>query len=356
MTEAAATPLLLLEHISKRFPAFALKDVCLSVNRGDYFILLGLSGAGKSMVLETIAGLTLPESGSIRLNGTDITHEKIQKRGIGIVFQDHAVFPHLTVAENIAYPLRRPGISHAERKNRVEEIAANLDISPLLNRRPSTLSGGELQRVALARALVQQPQVLLLDEPMASLDIQLKGELRSLLRRLNRQGQTIIHVTHEYEEALSLGNRLAVMHHGEVLQSGSPEEVFTQPRSEFVAHFTGARNFFRVSFPDQNGIAKINETISITISGQGEHREGYVLIRKEDIFLSSGEVETSAVNHFRGVIRDIIPTSVGYEVIVDIGIPVYSLITATSLANLSLREGGLCYVHFKASAVRFIEA
>jgi molybdopterin-binding protein len=145
------------------------------------------------------------------------------------------------------------------------------------------------------------------------------------------------------------------MHHGEVLQSGSPEEVFSQPRSELLPLYRRPE-FFPGQFPDQNGIAKINENISITISGQGEHREGYVLIRKEDIFLSSGEVETSAVNHFRGVIRDIIPTSVGYEVIVDIGIPVYSLITATSLANLSLREGGLCYVHFKASAVRFIEA
>jgi molybdopterin-binding protein len=356
MNKLTNTPILRMDRISKRFPSFSLIDISFSLQKGDYFNLLGVSGSGKSMVLETIAGLVIPDSGRIELNGADITHEKIQKRRIGLVFQDHAVFPHFNVSDNISYPLRSHSIKHEDKNRIVEEVATTLGISGLLHRRPASLSGGELQRVALARALVQKPEILLLDEPLASLDTKLKSELRSLLRQLNRKGQTIIHVTHDYEEALSLGNRIAVLHQGVILQTGTPAEVFSHPKSEFVAHFTGSKNFFNVTFHDEADIASVNDKIKIRIAAKREHENGYILIRAEEIFLSNATVNTSATNNFEGAIREIVPTITGVEVLIDIGIPLYSVITSESMDHLGLVEGRKCFVHFKASAVRFISA
>ena len=159
-----------LRNISKHFPDFSLKDISFTVEKGDYFILLGESGAGKSMLLETIAGLVQPDNGSLIFEGEDITFRKIQDRKIGLVFQDHAIFPHMTVSENIAYSLHGRKLSREIKKEKIARVAEEVSISGLLNRRPSTLSGGELQRVALARTLIQEPKVLLLDEPLASLD------------------------------------------------------------------------------------------------------------------------------------------------------------------------------------------
>ncbi len=346
--------MLSLVSISKKYPSFSLKNVSFAIQNGDYFILLGVSGSGKSMVLESIAGLLTTDSGSILLNGKDITHEKIQKRKIGLVFQDHAIFPHLSVYENVAYPLKGQKNSSAEKKKIIDEVASRLGIAELLNRRPVTLSGGEMQRVALARALVQQPEVLLLDEPLASLDTRLKTELRSLLRQLNRQGQTIIHVTHDYEEALSLGNSIAVMHQGEILQIGTPAEVFAHPKSEFVAHFIGAKNYFRAVLKEGTDYALINEKIRFRINQVNSNGKGFILLRGEDIFLSVTRVETSAINNFEGIVKEIVPTNSGYEVLLDIGIPIYSVITAESLSQLGLEEEKECFVHFKASAIRFI--
>ena len=340
MNKIQSTTLLKVDKVSKRLAEFRLKDISFVLQKGDYFILLGVSGAGKSMVLETLAGLVSPDSGIIELNGKDITHEKIQNRRIGLVFQDHAVFPHLSVRENIAYPLKGKVRGHSAKMIIVEKTASDLGIKGLLHRRPSTLSGGELQRVALARALVQQPEILLLDEPLASLDTRLKSELRGLLRKLNRSGQTIIHVTHDYEEAISLGSTIAVIYEGEILQTGSPAEVFANPKSEFVAHFTGAKNFFRATFPGPPGQGVVNGKVIVKIASHVEHAEGYLLIRSEDIFLSNTAVDTSAVNNYEGIIRELIPNINGVEVLLDIGILIYSVITEESRAHLGLVEGG----------------
>lgn len=348
-------PFLELKNISCRFPSFRLDDISFSVNEGDYFILLGMSGAGKSMILEMIAGLVPPDSGTIRLDGQDIMRQKIQDRQVGLVFQDLAIFPHLSVAENIGYSLK--GRARAqERQERIQQAASRLNIPDLLDRRPETLSGGELQRVALARSLVHQPKILLLDEPLSSLDSSLKAELRKQLRQLNRQGQTLIHVTHDYEEAISLGNRIAVIHEGRIIQQGSPSDVFFTPRSEFVAHFTGARNFFKVTARGNPGEVIIQEGIRFKLATDAEGGEGYVLLRSEDVFLSRTPVDTSAMNNFDGKIIEIVPSKNGFEVHVDIGIPLYSVITRESLEHLKLREGESCYLHFKASAVRFIKS
>jgi molybdopterin-binding protein len=347
-----------LRNISKRFSDFCLKDISFTVEQGDYFILLGESGAGKSMLLETIAGLVQPESGSLIMEGNDMTHQKIQNRKIGLVFQDHAVFPHMTVYENIVYSLHGRKLSHEEKKERVCRIAEQLSISDLLDRRPSTLSGGELQRVALARTLIQQPKILLLDEPLASLDSRIKSDLRSQLRKIHRQGQTILHVTHDYEEALSLGNRIAVIHNGAIIQEGTPEEVFRNPKSEFVAHFIGARNFFRARLTgdDNNSIALAENTLPVRMLSPDTGAEGFILIRGEDIILSNDPFDSSATNNFEGTITEIIPGIRGIDVVADAGIILHALITAESLVRLELTEGKKIWLHFKATAVKFIPA
>jgi len=349
--------MLTLKNISKRFPAFSLEEISFTVEQGDYFILLGESGAGKSMLLETIAGLVMPDSGTILLNGKDITNEKIQNRKIGLVFQDHAVFPHLTVQENIIYALCNSDLNKNVKREKVNNIAKELGITELLNRRPETLSGGELQRVALGRTLIQQPKILLLDEPLASLDTRLKGELRRLLRTIHRKGQTILHVTHDYEEALSLGTRIAVINEGKIIQKGTPLEVFNHPKSQFVAHFVGVRNFFPVRLMLINNAlyAVTDNNIRIRIVTEETGVEGFVLLRGEDILLSNDPVETSATNNFLGRIAEVFPSSGGMDITIDIGIEIHALITCESYTKMGIQEGKPCWVHFKATAVRFIK-
>jgi len=345
-----------LNNISKQYKDFSLNDISFTVSDGDYFILLGESGAGKSMILETIAGLVSPDKGSILLSDKDITKAKIQKRNIGLVFQDHAVFPHYSVEENIAYPLHSMSLRPEVKKKEVRTIARQLSIDNLLDRRPASLSGGELQRVALARTLVQRPKVLLLDEPLASLDTMLKAELRAMLRNIHRNGQTMLHVTHDYEEALSLGNRIVVITNGEIIQEGTPQEVFQNPKSEFVAHFVGVKNFFPVKIFVENGMtfAQISNTIQVRLITEPSQVNGFMMILGEDILLSKGAIESSSTNNWQGHVVEIVPTAKGIDVSVDIGVVIHALITPESLTKLEIEEGTCCWIHVKATAVKFI--
>lgn len=229
--------MLSLNHIALHLNDFTLQDISFTVGKGEYCMLLGESGAGKSLILEMIAGLVTPSSGEIFLQDEEITHKRIQERKIGLVFQDYALFPHLSVRDNIAYPLkRRCGMKEKEEK--VKRIAEKLGIGHLLHRRPGTLSGGELQRVALARTLVLEPSLLLLDEPLSSLDPRIRRNLRTLLKQLHGEGQTILHVTHDLQEALFLAEKVVVVEQGTISRKGTPEEIFQQPGSGFLEHFT----------------------------------------------------------------------------------------------------------------------
>jgi molybdopterin-binding protein len=346
--------MLRLTNLSKDFDGFMLKDISFGVDRNDYFILLGPSGAGKSLLLETIAGLAKPDSGTIILNGRDITRLPIQQRKIGIVFQDHAIFPHMKVRNNLAYALHDRPRETIRRK--ISELSAKLGIDDMLDRYPSTLSGGELQRVALARTLMQEPLILLLDEPLASMDSRLKSGIRSLLRKIHREGQTIIHVTHDYEEALALGNKIAVMDQGKILQSGTPSEVFHRPRNGFVAHFIGIRNFFPSVVEVQGGglYALTERNLKIRISEGREHDKGFVLIRGEDIVLSLSSLESSAANAFRGRVKEITATPAGHDICIDAGEVFHALLIPSSVEKLGLREGMEIWLTFKASGVKFI--
>lgn len=345
-----------LKKISCSYPNFSLSDISFTVSEGEYFILLGESGAGKSLLLEAIAGLNTIGTGQLLLNGRDITHEKIQQRGIGLVFQDQAVFPHLSVRENIAYPLKGKQFSKPEKNKIIEEISDILKISNLLSRRPETLSGGELQRIALARALVQKPKILLLDEPLSATDSKLRSELRALLRQINRMGQTIIHVTHDFDEAVSLADHIAIMNQGSIVQTGTPQEVFGNPVNGFVAHFAGIRNFFKVTVENHNGtgIARPAKNVAIFIGDVAETDSGFILIRNEDILLSSSSFESSALNNFEGMVQDMYPARSGVEVVIDIGIMLHAQISRESAVRMNLKQGKKIWIHFKASSVKLI--
>jgi len=230
--------MLTIRNLYRTTKDFQLQITNMEVAKGSYFALVGESGSGKTMLIETIAGLQDANSGSIVLDGEDITYRKIQNRGVGIVFQHHAVFPHLSVYRNIAYPLQIKKIRSHEIRRQVEELAEKTGIARFLNRMPDTLSGGELQRVALARSLALKPKLLLLDEPLSSLDVLLKDELLGLLKKTNAEGQTIIHVTHDFSEVMAVADSIAVIQNGSILQTGRPDDIINNPASSFVKRLT----------------------------------------------------------------------------------------------------------------------
>ncbi|CAB1056153.1 Spermidine/putrescine import ABC transporter ATP-binding protein PotA (TC 3.A.1.11.1) [Olavius sp. associated proteobacterium Delta 1] len=231
-------------NIDKRFEDVeAIKNVSLSVHEGKFFTLLGPSGCGKTTLLRIIAGLELPDAGQVILGGQDITSLPATKRQVNTVFQSYALFPHLSIFENVAFGLRSRKVPQNEVESRVNRRLEMLGLEEMATRFPHQLSGGQQQRVALARALVNEPQVLLLDEPMSALDAKLRAQVQVELRRLQRKlGQTFILVTHDQAEALVVSDQIAVMNQAEIVQFGSPKEVYEHPRTCFVAEFLGAAN------------------------------------------------------------------------------------------------------------------
>ncbi len=231
-----------LESVSKKFgTTHAIHDVSLDIADGEFMVLLGPSGCGKSTLLRMVAGLTQPTSGQILLDDNDITTAPPRQRDLAMVFQSYALYPHLTVAKNIGFPLRTRGQSRQSIADSVAKVASILDLTPLLGRRPAELSGGQRQRVALARAMVREPGAFLMDEPLSNLDAQLRSATRTELIELHKRiGTTFLYVTHDQVEAMTMASRIALMNDGRVEQVGTPTELYDTPRSTFVAGFLGA--------------------------------------------------------------------------------------------------------------------
>jgi len=348
-----------LNNVCKNLGEFNLSNLNLKVNKGEYFMILGKSGAGKSLFLELITGMQNPDKGEIILDGINITHKKIQKRQVGMVFQDYAIFPHLNVYNNIGYPLQNKGLSKEKRDRLILKVADQMDIKHLLKRNPGTLSGGELQRVALARVLTLKPKLLLLDEPLVSLDVQLRKDIRTILRKIHQSGQTILHVTHDYEETITLADKVAILQNGQLIQSGTPSEIFHHPKTSFVAEFIGLKNYIPVNLfntDDDLCQAKVkgHQNLVLCLLNDKSKGNGHLIINAEDIIISLDKMSTSAINNFQGVIKEMHPGIKGMEVVVDIGVEITSIITKRSTKNLDLREGKVVWVSFKASGVRFI--
>jgi putative spermidine/putrescine transport system ATP-binding protein len=233
-----------LEGLVKRYGETAAVDgVDLEVRQGEFFTLLGPSGSGKTTTLRLIAGFEVPDAGTVRLRGVDVSDRPPYTRDVNTVFQDYALFPHLTVTENVEYGLRIRKVPRAERARRASEALEMVRLPGHGGRRPAQLSGGQRQRVALARAIVNRPQVLLLDEPLGALDLKLRQEMQVELKRIQQQvGITFVYVTHDQEEALTMSDRLAVFNAGRIEQVGAPAEVYERPASEFIAGFVGVSN------------------------------------------------------------------------------------------------------------------
>lgn len=233
-----------LRNLRKDFgEVHAVAGVTLDIAHGEFFAMLGPSGSGKTTVLRLIAGFELPDSGSIEIDGVDVSKVPPFNRDVNTVFQDYALFPHMSVQKNVEYGLRVTGVAKAEREERAIRALQRVKLTGLQDRKPSQLSGGQRQRVALARAIVNEPKVLLLDEPLGALDLKLRHEMQKELKELQVQlGITFIFVTHDQEEALTMADRIAVFNQGQIIQVGSPIEIYDEPANEFVAGFVGISN------------------------------------------------------------------------------------------------------------------
>jgi ABC-type sugar transport system ATPase subunit len=251
-----------LEGINKSFGSFqALQDIDLEIEPAEFFALLGPSGSGKSTTLRVIAGLETPDEGRMTVDGVDVTHASPGERNIAMVFQSYALYPHMTLEENIAFPLKMDKVPRAEIPARVREAASRVKIDHLLQRRPGQLSGGQQQRCALARAIVRQPRLFLLDEPLSNLDAQLRLETRIELKRLHQSlDVTTIYVTHDQEEAMTIADRMAIFNEGKIVQIGTPEEVFNQPDTMDVAAFIGS--------PPMNLINAVSADGTLLVAGE----------------------------------------------------------------------------------------
>ena len=342
-----------IKNLKVNLGSFLLQSINLDIKPGEYFIVLGPTGAGKTVLLEAIAGLYPVLEGGVWIDGEEITNQSPEKRGINIVYQEQALFPHLSVEQNIAFGLKMRKCPKGEMKAKIDTMAEIVGISHLLKRSPVTLSGGEKQKVALARALVTEPKVLLLDEPLSALDPETKERMQRELREIHRRVKvTIIHVTHDFEEAIALGHRVAVLNYVCIDQLVTLPEFLRQPSSEFVARFALSRNIFSgTSEEEKDGHVLIDiggARMRATTESRGEVR---LSLRPEDILISKEPLQSTARNCFQGVVSEIADR--GSVVYVTVSLPpdFICLITRQAFDELELRKGMRVWITFKASAV-----
>ena len=345
-----------LDGVTVRTGEFTLRDASLDVPAGGYALLIGPTGSGKTTLLEAVAGHHELAGGRIWLHDADVTDLPAERRGVGIVYQDHLLFPHLTVAENIGY-----GAPATDAASRVAALAEALGIAPLLGRSIGRLSGGERQRVALARALAPRPKVLLLDEPFASLDPTTRNSLRRVLLTLQRsEGVTILQVSHDFDEALRLGDLVAVLADGEIRQQGRPEEVFRRPNSAFVAQFTGAGNVIagrgtQVGNTEGDGrfmghFVASGFELDVVADRVGEC---HAVIRPEDVLVSR-EPLAAARNHFRATIERVERIGPVAYIHCDVGRPLVATVTTAGVEVMGLAPGVTVSLTIKATAVLLV--
>lgn len=309
-----------IKNAVKKYGDFiALKGVDLEIKPGEFFTLLGPSGCGKTTLLRMIAGFNTVDGGEICFDDKVINHLEAHKRDIGMVFQNYAIFPHLTVAENVAYGLKAKKYPKGEIPGKVEEALELVQISKLKDRRPNELSGGQQQRVALARAFVIEPSVLLMDEPLSNLDAKLRIQMRTVIKKLQRRlGITTIYVTHDQEEALAISDRIAVIREGKVMQVGTPEEIYKRPQNEFVAGFIGVSNFVECDVkgedPDQ-AVLDIKGECTITCQLKKPFvGKGVISARPEQLFFDEKEGLPGTI-----VISTFLGDFIEYEILLDNG-------------------------------------
>ena len=344
------------DNVSLRLGDFRLNEVSLRVESGDYYFIIGPSGAGKTIILEAIAGLHHPDSGSVIINGTDVIGVPPEKRRIALVYQDYSLFPHMSVRDNVAFGLKMQKLPKTEVERRVAEVLNRFGIAHLSGRAPYTMSGGEQQRVALARALVTEPDILLLDEPLSAMDQVNRDNFVADLRAIHKEHNlTIVHVTHSREEALSLATRVAVIIDGTLEQEGERDEVFRKPPNRRVGRFVGIENVFDGTVSGTGAGGSV-----VTIGGcnirSGDIMPGgcrvCVFIRAADVSVRRPDmIADDEYNCFPAKIEKIIPRESYYLLGISCGISLYALATEQEIKEKGFAPGQNVMVSFSPTAV-----
>jgi len=339
-----------LRNITRRFGDFvAVDDVTLTIESGEFFTLLGPSGCGKTTILRMIAGFDLPDAGQILLDGQDLVDTPAEKRPVHTVFQNYALFPHLTVAQNIAFPLKMARRPEAEMRSMLGEMLEQVHLSDKANAYPHELSGGQKQRVALARGLVNRPRLLLLDEPLGALDAKLREEMQVDLIDLQRDvGITFVFVTHAQVEALALSHRIAVMNEGRVVQLDEPARLYSAPRTRFVADFIGNINQLQAQVVEVAHshvhllVAGLGEIIAPPSAGVAVGDQGVYAIRPEQVRIGVQDEVSELKNHFTGVVRSLLYEGdvTVYKVALADGAMIEALLPNSASGRAQLFEAG----------------
>ena len=305
MSDRAEALPITIRGVTKTYgPVYALNNVDLDVRSGEFLTLLGPSGSGKTTLLMVIAGFTRPDHGSLRFGDAEMIRTPPHRRDLGMVFQNYALFPHMTVARNVGYPLRIRGVPKSEIGPRVERALETVQLGGLGERHITALSGGQRQRVALARAIVFEPRILLMDEPLSALDKKLRDRMQIELRHLHEKlGMTTVYVTHDQREALTMSDRIAVINHGQLMQLGSPKDIYDHPANRFVADFIGESTFLTATRRD--GEVVWGEQRLMLETAPPESDRLLVMLRPERLQLLNGEVDPE-INRFPAEVEDVV--------------------------------------------------
>ena len=328
-----------IHDVTKTYGDFhALKDVSLEVTSGEFLTLLGPSGSGKTTLLMVLAGFTSPDYGSVKFGEEEVILKPPHLRGIGMVFQNYALFPHMNVAENVGYPQKLRGVSKEETRQSVENALATVKLDGLGHRRVDELSGGQRQRVALARAIVFKPQILLMDEPLSALDKKLREEMQIELRQLHDSlNMTTVYVTHDQKEALTMSDRIAVINDGQLMQLGTPNQIYRRPNNAFIADFIGESSLLPATV--KKGVASIGSVKLKNAQKLEKDGDFLLVIRPEKLFIATSKARDA--NHFDGVVEDSIFQGESQLMVIKLDPKTYGNTSLRlRLPNGSAEEGG----------------
>jgi ABC-type Fe3+/spermidine/putrescine transport system ATPase subunit len=346
-----------LDKISKAWRGFKLRNISLTIENGEYFILLGPTGAGKTLLLETIMGFHKPDEGRIILNGVDITELSAEKRAIGYVPQECVLFPHMNVRQNIEFGLKVQRTKKERQKQIVDQVIESTGLKSLELCQPATLSGGEKQKVALARVLAIQPNTILLDEPLTGMDCETSRELRKALKRIHQEGKTIVHVTHNQIEGFSLGDRMGIIRSGEIIQTGKTKEIMANPQSEYAARFLGYENVFKahlIQCGDSSSLVSVGG-VRLEVSGKVENSDCVIAIRPEDILIDSPKKAKVALNVLEGKIIDFVDQGPFVSLTFDAGLVLQVILTRSLFISTGLEAGHKAWLSLRPDIIKVIQ-